>query len=199
MIGIKDGRNKLLKTCWKYRFFGSSLPENEKIELFFKYDAIPNPHIWDMDKIYLPLLAKHRKIMFENENYNNKIFSKGEEYELNWENAKKLKQSFDPVNNGLLMAKKQYEITKKKKEEKEKERKARAAADARRRRAARKRDHEVMATSEGEEDYEVDEIDRKQEESDGFESNSYRKNHNVKVCKHSPFFHFFLSNNFFLW
>ena len=162
-----------------------------KIEVFFKYDAIPNPHIWDMDKIYLPILSKHRKILFENENYNDKISSKGEEYELNWENAKKLKESFDPVTRGLLAAKKQYEITKKKKGEKERERKKRAAEEADRRRAARKRDHEVMATSEGEEDYEVDEIDKKQEESDGFESNSYRRNHNVKVCEQSLFFPFF--------
>ena len=40
---------------------------NKKIELFFEYDAIPNPQICDVDKIYLPLLSKHRKIMFENE------------------------------------------------------------------------------------------------------------------------------------
>ena len=53
---------------------------NEKIELFFEHDAIPNPHIWDMDSIYLPLLSKHRKIMFENEKYTDKIASKGEEY-----------------------------------------------------------------------------------------------------------------------
>ena len=100
------------------------------------------------------------------------------------------------------MAKKQYEIAKKKKEEKERQRKERAAADAERRRAARtarKRDQEVSTTSEKEEDHAVDKIDRNQEESDGFESKSLRTNHNVKVCTTSPFFYFFLFNNFFLW
>ena len=97
------------------------------------------------------------------------------------------------------MAKKQSEIAKKKKEEKERQRKERAAADAERRRAARKRDQEVSTTSEKKEDHAVDKIDRNQEESDGFESKSLRTNHNVKVCTTSPFFYFFLFNNFFLW
>lgn len=135
-----------------------------------------------MDKIYLPLISKHRKIIFENDNYNDKVVSKGKEYELDWENPQKLKKSFDAVIRGLLLAKKQYEIAKKKKEEKEeKEReiKERAAADAERRRAARKRA----------------EIDRNQQESDGLDS--FRRNHNVKVCTHSPFFHFSCSTIFF--
>lgn len=157
------------------------------IELFFEYDAIPNPHIWDMDKIYLPLLSKHRKIMFENEKYNGKIASKGEEYALNWETAQKLKESFDAVIAGLLLSKKQYEVSKKKKEEKERERQEIVAAEAERRRASRKRDQEVMAISEVKEDYDVDEI----------ESNSFRRNHNVRACTTSTFFYFFLLNNFF--
>ena len=56
-----------------------------------------------------------------------------------------------------------------------------------------------MATQEGNEDYEVDEMDRNQEESDGFEANSFLRNHNVKLCTTSPFFYFFWFNNFFLW
>ena len=55
-----------------------------------------------------------------------------------------------------------------------------------------------MATLEGEKDYKVDEIDRNQKESDGFESNSFRRNHDVKVCTNFPFFHYFLFNNIFL-
>ena len=163
-----------------------------KIEAFFKCDLIPIPHSWDMDEIYLLLLSKHKKIMFENGNYNDEMISKVEGSELNWQDPQKLKQSFDPVIRGLLAAKKQYEINKKKKEEKERERKEKAAAAAQRRRAAaaRRKNQEVMPRLERAEDSEEDDIDLKQEESDGFQSNSYRRNHNVKVCTHSPFFHF---------
>ena len=175
------------------------------MKVFYKYDAIPNPHIWDMDKIYLPLISKHRKIIFESENYNNKIVSKGKEYKLNWTNAQKLKQSFEPVIRGLLASKKQYENNKKKKEEEEKERKEKAAAAAERRRAAaaRKKREEMMPRLERGEESEEEDIDLKEKESDGSRSNSYRRNHNVKVCTYSPFFHFsnFSCSTifFFLW
>ena len=176
----------------------------EKIEAFFKNDLIPNLHIWHMDEIHLPLSSKHRKIMFEKENYNDKIISKGEEYELNWQNSQKLKQSLDPVIRGSLPAKKQCEINKKKKEEEKRERKERAAVAAQRRRAAaaRKKHQKVMPRLERAQDSDEDDIDLKQEEGAGFQSNSYRRNRKVKTCTHSSFFHFSIfscSTIFFLW
>ena len=70
-----------------------------------------------LENVHPLILSKLRKISSENETYNDEIASKGEECELNWENAKKLKESFDQRNNILLPKRKKR--SKRKKESKE--------------------------------------------------------------------------------
>ena len=180
IIGITNNTNKQLKACWKYRFFGSTFPSKEKVALFLQYDAICNGDIWDMDKIYYPLLSKHRKIIFENDNYNDKISSKGKNFVLNWQNAQTLKESFDPLIQGLLKAKTDYFENKKKKEQEYEKRKQQAIKETNRRRATKKRDTQIITTLEGEEDYEIDDIDKQQQQIDTELTEQYQRNHNIR-------------------
>ena len=162
----------------KYRFFGTSVPPDNMIEIFLDYDAIGNENLFcDKDKIYYPYLGLERKLMFEHQKYKNRVKSKGKNYEICWNDAEKLKESMDPIINGLLQSKKNYVAS----STRDKTRKKAAA----RSRARKAKERAIIVGSEGEEDYDIDADDREQEENDQLEAQRRRDaNHNPSpiVC-----------------
>ena len=101
--------NAEFRKFMRFRFFGTRLPDDDKVEMFMDFDSIPNESLFiDTDKIYYPYIAIERKLLFEHEKYKNKIKSKGIEHRICWRSAQRLKQSMDPIINGLLRSKKDY-------------------------------------------------------------------------------------------
>ena len=106
---FKIKQNASFRRLMRYRFFGSSLPDDDTFEVFMDFDSNPNEDLFkDTDKLYYPYLAIERKLIFDHQKYKNKIKSKGIEYELCWRSAEKLTESMDPIIAGLLQSKKEY-------------------------------------------------------------------------------------------
>ena len=136
----------------RYRFFGTSLPDDDTIEIFMDFDSNPNEDLFmDKDKIYYPYLAIQRKLIFEHDKFKNRIKSKGIEYELCWRSAAKLKESMDPIIAGLLKSKKDYVAAQTREKERSRARKGKGRGRGR------------NGGSEGEEDSDIDDDDETQE------------------------------------
>lgn len=143
----------------RYRFFGTSVPSDDILEIFMDYDAIGNENLFsDKDKIYFPYLALSRKLIFEHKKFKNEVKSKGINYKICWNDAEKFKESMDGIIAGLLQSKKNYVAA----STREKTRKEAAA----RSRARKAKERAIIIGSEGEEDYDIDDDDREQEEMD---------------------------------
>ena len=147
---FKIKQNASFRRFMRYRFFGTSLPDDNTLEIFMDFDSNPNEHLFtDKDKIYYPYLGIEKKLIFEHKKFKNKIKSKGIEYEICWRSAEKLKESMEPIIAGLLQSKKEY-----------------VAAQTREKRRARARKAKGRGRkdgSEGEEDSDVDDDDETQE------------------------------------
>lgn len=144
LFGIKE--NAEFRKFMRYRFFGTSLPDDDTIEIFMDFDSNPNESLFiDEDKIYYPYLAIERKLLFEHKKYKNKIKSKGIEHKICWKSAEELKKSMDPIINGLLQSKKDYVAAQTREQERSRGRRAKERAR--------------NGGSEGDEDSDIDDDD----------------------------------------
>ena len=92
----------------RYRFFGTTLPNDEIIGIFLNYDSRINSSLSDKDKVYLPLVKVQRKIFYEFKKYGFKVTSKKVAYDVNWESADTLEESMNMIISGLKEAKVRY-------------------------------------------------------------------------------------------
>ena len=136
--------NDELKHLMKYRFFGTSIPPKNDVDIFLNYDSMINEDYVDQDKIYWQILKLHRKCFFESQKYQEKVISKKMQFELIWSTPDTLAECFEAIILGLKHSKQLYH-------QNNSRTKARLAAKAAKA-AELKRKKEVKESEEDEED-----------------------------------------------
>ena len=105
-----------IKTIWiKYRFFGRTedLPDEDKMDIFWKFNDKFDLRLNDKDKVYIPLIRKERKIIFENKNYGDKIQAASIEVNIKWTSNDEYAQCMNTIISIFLNQKNEYKQRKK--------------------------------------------------------------------------------------